>query len=87
MNAVMEISDEQHLAQKEQYQLVERRPVPVKLTDAERYEWLSEYCDVSMFLRASRKFLIIDCDGRKTIERNLADAVDMAAAKFNEANN
>lgn len=86
MNEVKEISDEQYLAQHERYQLVELRPAPVEMDNAARYEWLSEYCDKFVFLRSAGLFLVVDCDGRVTQERNLADAVDMAVAKFNEGN-
>jgi hypothetical protein len=68
----------------------ERRPAPVEMSEAERYRWLSEYCNkfeyVAPTLTRAGHFVIIDCDGVRTVENNLSDAVEMAAGKFKERN-
>jgi hypothetical protein len=76
----------------EQTALIERRPVPQKLTDTERLDWLGEHCDLdkSHYQRStsttSSKFVIYDLLGQRTKENTLRDAIDMAAEKFRRAN-
>jgi hypothetical protein len=68
----------------------ERRPAPLEMTDSERYQWLKENCNEVKYFEptpySAGHFLIVDRDGRRTVEKNFNDAVDVAAAKLKESN-
>lgn len=88
MSGVEEISDEQYLIQRAKHQLVERLPAPVEMTEAERYRWIAEFCDEMKYFKPTPvsvgHYLVIDCEGRRTVENNFGDAVELAAAKLKE---
>ena len=68
---------------------VERRPAPLNMTDSQIVDWLGEYCDKAEYTQPtahSRGGFTIHCADEKTTEPTLRDAVQMAAAKFKEAN-
>jgi hypothetical protein len=60
------------------------------MTKEERWDWMAEYCDtwwrVDPTPAKAGHFVLIDCDGVKTVENNLSDAVQMAAGKHKERN-
>ena len=81
---LIEPSDETILSQRARFELVEKRPAPLSMTDTERLEWFGEYCDRYEYIKP--KHVIIDCLGQETVEASFRDAIDAAAAKFKEAN-
>lgn len=83
-NAARSPSDETILTQQARFELVESRPAPLNLTDTERLDWFGEYCDKYEYSKP--KHVIIDCMGQETAEASFRDAIDLAAAKFEEAN-
>lgn len=67
----------------------ERRPAPLELTDEERLDWFGEHCDKYEYVEpttANIGYHVVICGGQRTIEASFRDAIDMAAAKFKEAN-
>ncbi len=70
--------------------LTEYRPLPEEMTRAERYDWLAEYIDELKYVKPTPTvpghYVLIDCDGCKTTERNFSDVIETAAAKWKERN-
>lgn len=64
--------------------LTEKRPASVEMTDTERLDFLGEYCEKLEY--EAKHYKITDCLGQRTVEANFRDAIDVAAAKYKEAN-
>ena len=62
----------------------EKRPARQPMTDTERLDFLGEYCDRHEYIKPQH--IITDCLGQKTVGSNFREAIDIAAAKFKEAN-
>ena len=65
-------------------ELTEKRPSRLDMTDSERIEWLSEYCE--KFEYVDSHYTVIDLLGQKTVDLDFKEAVDLAAARFYAAN-
>lgn len=84
-----EASDETIRSQRSRFELVEKRPAPLEMTDTQRIDWLGEHCDEHKYVKPTKTTVghhKIICDGQRTIDASFRDAIDLAAAKFKEAN-
>ncbi|SHL41389.1 hypothetical protein SAMN05216428_102326 [Nitrosospira sp. Nsp11] len=84
-----EASDETILSQRSRFELVEKRPAPLEMTDTQRLDWFGEYCDEYEYVEPTKTTIghhVIICDGQRTIDASFRDAIDLAAGKFKEAN-
>jgi hypothetical protein len=85
-----ERSDSQVIAQGRRFQLVEKRPAPLDLTEAEQLEFLSEYCAGYQHVAATKdtaQVYIVWSDWFETTRaKSLSEAICVAAAKWRELN-
>ena len=69
---------------------MEYRPAPLELSDSEILEWITEYCKEVVYKLPTPNYLggftVQSDDGVKTCAETLRDAVRLAAAKQQEAN-
>ena len=85
-----EASDETILAQRSRFELVEKRPAPLVLTDKEVLDWIGEYAHKSEWMRGTDEYvghwkLYVDDLGDKPVRGDtLREAVCLAAAKLEE---
>ena len=83
-----EASDETILYQRNRFELVEKRSAPLEMTDTERLDWFGEHCDKHEYVKPTQTTIghhVIICDGQRTIDASFRDAIDLAAAKLEEA--
>lgn len=67
----------------------EHRPAPLILTDTEILDWLGEYCDQVQYHHPTPEYrgdFIVYSEDIKTSAPTLREAVCLAAAKWEEAN-
>jgi hypothetical protein len=87
---VGERSDELVIAENKRFELVEKRPAPLNLTDTEILDFLGEYCEGYKYESACSMLparFVIQCYGmEETSGKTLREAACLAAAKFEEAN-
>jgi len=85
-----ERSDSQVVAQHERFELVEKRPAPLNLTDTEILDFMGEYCSGYKYESACSmlpaRFVIQCAYMDDTSGKTLREAACLAAAKFEEAN-
>jgi hypothetical protein len=85
-----ERTDSQVIAQGRRFQLVEKRPAPLDLTEAEQLEFLAEYCSGMQYVAATNdtpQTYIVWSDWFETTRgRTLSDAICLAAAKWKGVN-
>ena len=82
-----EASDETILAQRSRFELVEKRPAQLEMTDTQRLDWLGEHCDKHEYFKPTQTTIghhVIICDGQRTVDASFRDAIDLAAAKLEE---
>ena len=83
-------SDSQVIAQSERFELVEKRPAPLNLTDTEILDFLGEYCEgykhESACSMLPARFVIQCAYMDDTSGKTLREAAGLAAAKWEEAN-
>jgi hypothetical protein len=60
------------------------------MTKEEMWDWIAEYCNKFEYIPPTMEtrghFRVEDSEGQVTVECNLSDAVEAAAAKLKEAN-
>jgi hypothetical protein len=85
-----ERSDSQVIAQNANFELVEKRPATLNLTDTEILDFLGENCEGYKYESACSMLparFVIQCYGMDdTSGKTLREAACLAAAKFEEAN-
>lgn len=87
---VGERSDSQVISENKSFELVEKRPAALNMTDTQILDWLGEYC--AGFRYESQCSMlparyVVQCYGMDdTSGKTLREAVCLAAAKWEEAN-
>jgi hypothetical protein len=84
-----EASDETILSQRSRFELVEKRPAPLVLSDKEVLDWIGEYAHKAKWMRGTDEYvghwkLYVDDLGDAVRGDTLRDAVCLAAAMLEE---